>query len=169
MDDSLTTQQINCCLSSHFLTSSHYEGCFALDELPLTYLTKRPSLVVVNTAYSGSPGEHWVCFFLTDNDVFFFDSYGIAPSHKTLLDFIAQNGGSSLNYNTRCLQGLLATTCGKFCTTYLLCRALGHSHVQYLALFPPGSCPDHIVRKLYDRYFQRDNLAGGQTRRPRKV
>lgn len=169
MDDSLTTEQITCNLSSHLFTQPYFEGVFALDELPTSYLTHRPSLVVCNTAFSHSPGEHWVCFFLGDNFVEFFDSYGTPPSHKNLLDFISVNGGLATNYNTRCLQSLTATTCGKYVTTFLLFRSLGFSLDQYLNLFASARSPDYIVRKLYQSHFKKSMLTGGQTCRVRAI
>jgi len=163
IDDSLTTEEINCNLSSNFFTTSYFHGVFALDELPCNYLVNRPSLVVCNTAYSESSGEHWVGFFLSHTGVEFFDSYGNSPMHKNFLDFIAANGGLSTHYNTRCLQGLTATTCGKYVTTYLFYRSLGFSLNHFLNLFPEGRVADSIVRKLYRKCFKPSNMKGGQS------
>lgn len=167
-DDSLTTDQIVCNLSSNSITKPYFEGVFALDELPNTYLFHRPRLLVCNTAYSKSPGEHWVAFFLTDNSVDYFDSYGSSPSHTALLDFIVKNStGFPFRYNTRCLQALNATTCGKYCVTYLLYRAMGYTLNQYLDMFTTD--PDQIVRKLYRETFAPSNLNGGQICRAKSI
>lgn len=152
MRDVLSSSQIECNLRSHPVTRPYFEGVFALDQLPTFYLTHRPSLVVCNTAYSKSAGEHWVCFFLSSNDVDYFDSYGCPPSNSALTQFIAQNGGSGRRFNTTCLQSVTASTCGKYVVTYLLFRSLGLSHEMSVNEFKGGD-PDAVVRKLYNCIF----------------
>lgn len=153
-DDILDTMQITKNLSSHPATCRYFEGVFALDQLPQQYLSRRPALIVCNTAYSGSPGEHWIGFYAGENDVEYFDSYGCPPSNKAFADFIAINGGSGKLYNTRCLQSMTAATCGKYVMTYLLYRALGLSIDLYLKEFKEGGDSDEMVRLLYKDLFR---------------
>lgn len=161
-DDSLVTEQIKCNLLSNPTTACFLEGVFALNELPTYRIDNRPALVVCNTDSSNSPGQHWVGFFLSENNVEFFDSYGCPPFHKLFLDFISVNGGNALHYNTRCLQGPLSSTCGKYVTTYLLFRCLGLSLNMYLSVFD-GHIPDEMVRQLYNFYFKHSSKVVGQT------
>jgi hypothetical protein len=151
--DILTTSQIDQNLRHHPATCNYFEGVFALNQLPTYYLTNRPSLVVCNTAYSESPGEHWVCFFLGQNQVEYFDSYGCPPSNQALNNFIALNGGDNTCFNTRCLQSVNAATCGKYVTTYLLYRSMGFTTAQYLNEFNVAMNSDRTVRKLYESLF----------------
>lgn len=165
--DVLTANQIRGNLSNHPATCKYFEGVFALDELPTYYLTRRPCLVVCNTAFSKSSGEHWVGFFLSENQVEFFDSYGMPPSNKSFANFIATNGGDGMHFNPYSLQGLTSTTCGKYVTTYLLCRSLGISSEMYVNEVGGG---DDNVRELYEKSFGCNyHKCVGQTCRPRGI
>lgn len=159
--DILTSDQIHCNLVQHKITCPFFEGVFALDELPKHALLNLPALIVCNTAYSKSPGEHWVCFFVEDMCVEYFDSYGCPPSNVSLLNFISVQGGDGRRFNTRCLQSVDSTTCGKYVTTYLLHRCSGGSMESYVSAF--GEDADKEVRALYRRQFPlHSGGAGGQ-------
>lgn len=166
--DVLDANQIQDNLSRNPFTCKYFEGVFPLDRLPTHYMTHRPSLVVCNTAYHKSPGEHWVGFFLNDKDVEFFDSYGCPPSNTYFAKFIEINGGDGTKYNTHCLQGLGATTCGKYVLTYLLCRVMGISLAMYLEEFS-GKNPDKVVRHLYSKLFNCSTCSGGQICQAKRI
>ncbi len=156
LSDILTTDDIYDKLSANKFTCKYLCGVYALDRLPKQYISVRPALVVANTAYSGSLGEHWVCFFLSDNSITYFDSYGLPPSNKYFDEFIYTNGANSktLRWNSTCLQGLTATTCGKYVCTFLLYKCLGFSTKSYIRLLlKMGSAPDDSVRKIYKYHF----------------
>lgn len=151
-DDTLSTFQIENAMRRCKITAPLFVGVFSLDHLPKGCVTTRPGLIVCNTAYSGSGGEHWVGFFLTHNSLQFFDAFGLPPRGEHMTGFIAANDSThTFTYNTTPLQGINASTCGKYVATYLYFCALGCSMRQYLSLLYPN--PDANVRKLYRNIF----------------
>lgn len=149
--DSLTTSEIRAGLGQCPITAPHFVGVFSLDNLPQK-IFKNPAILVCNSAYSGSKGEHWVAFFVGPKTFEFFDSYGMPPMGEHMTRFITANDpGGRCTYSTAPLQSELATTCGKFAMTYLYNRVLGYSLRQYVELL--GNNPDEKVRKLYKKIF----------------
>ena len=51
-------------------------GCYPYDILP-HIKRKRNISIIINTANSKSIGEHWVAMRMTNNECFYFDSYGL--------------------------------------------------------------------------------------------
>ena len=86
----------------------------AKDELPL----RKPEHVkayIVNTQPSYKPGEHWVAVtFNRNGDLLYFDSYGLPPMEKEIIDFI-HNHSTRWIFNKQPLQSLYAITCGLYC------------------------------------------------------
>lgn len=151
--DVLSTSQIENALNKCRVTAPYFRGVFALDRLPQTYIVPRPALVVQNTAYSDSAGEHWTAYYLnTKNSVEYFDSYGLPPKGEYMARFITANDLThNFNYNTIPLQSLEAATCGKYAVTYLYFRTLGYTVDQYISIL--GEKPDKKVRWLYKKHF----------------
>lgn len=150
--DSLTTIDLEHVLQSCPQTKSLFVGVFPLDAMSTLSILSRPALVVCNSAYSKSKGEHWYCFFLGYNNVEFFDSYGLPPSSPHLDMFIKLNSRERFSYNTNQLQSLTSSTCGKYVATYLYYRSIGHTLEQYLQLFR-NRFPDRVVRFLFSKMF----------------
>ena len=151
--DVLSTSQIENALNKCTATAPYFRGVFALDNLPITYIVPRPALVVQNTAYSDSAGEHWTAYYLnTKNSIEYFDSYGLPPKGEHMTRFINANDLThNFNYNTTPLQSLEAATCGKYAVTYLYFRTLGYNLEQYISIL--GEKPDKKVRFLYQKHF----------------
>lgn len=150
----LSTSEIECALRSRCETAPHFIGCFALDTLPREYIIHRPALVVCNTAFSGSGGEHWVAFYLDGHGVSYFDSYGLPLSNPYFIDFINVNSNkNSVRANYAQLQSLTSNVCGKYVCVYLFYRVLGYSHNHVIQVFRQS--PDAIVCLLFRNIFGR--------------
>lgn len=152
--DVLSTSEIIDALTKCSRTAPYLSGVYALDKLPKTFISPRPALVVVNTAFSGNMrGEHWVAYFLNaNNSLDYFDSYGLPPQGEHMLEFITTNDKArNFTYNTVPLQSLTSSTCGKYVVTYLYYRVLGYTNNQYISIL--GNNPDENVKNIYKNKF----------------
>lgn len=153
----LSTGDIARALGGRCETRAHFGGVFSLDTLPQKEFTQRPALVVVNTAYRHSRGEHWVGLYLdTAGGLSYFDSYGLPPSGVHLMDFIHKNtinGTWDSNYTP--LQSLDTAVCGKYVCLYLYFRVVGYSHKNFVSLFTnhKKTTPDVIANVLFKKIF----------------
>lgn len=133
----LSTGEISRALLARCETRAHFGGVYSLDTLPQQEYTQRPALVVVNTAYQQSKGEHWVGIYLdTAGGLSYFDSYGLPPSGVHLMTFIHKNAINGVwDYNYTPLQSLNTAVCGKYVCLYLYYRVVGYSHKKFISLF----------------------------------
>lgn len=149
-EDTLTTSQITHALTKCLVTSEKFVGVFPFDGLP-TQFVERPAMLVCNTAYSKSPGEHWVAWYLDHKTNEYFDSYGLFPRGQNFMDFMMVNQMTNLIFNYTPFQSLFATTCGKYVCTYLYYRAKDCTLEEFKHGL--GKEPDKNVKKMYKNIF----------------
>ena len=142
-----------------------YVGVFASDEIqPMLsdYCNREyPFCFIANTHSSSEPGEHWVAFYVIDNDTLeFFDSYGQHPHvYFPHLHFVSQSiYPLTLHYNNKKLQKLNSSVCGHYCLYYLYLRVLMHKSLISIvnslsALHNPH--PDQSVKSFFIRVFEK--------------
>ena len=127
--------EINLILTNLFRHCSSYPpirflGVYSRDQIPSeSYVnTLTPCSYVANIDPSNMPGSHWVAFYHpAPNYVYFFDSFGSAPS---LFDFKFP-GKYHGTHNHYLIQSLNSQACGQYCIYFLyLCAT--HQDVNHL-------------------------------------
>lgn len=78
---------------------------------------------IVNTAKRGERGRHWVAFWVTETEIFFFDSAGNHPRHYGF-----DLSGYRFRYNGTRWQSRGTPYCGYYCLFFLWHRARGIVH-----------------------------------------
>ena len=112
----MNTLQINSCLSS----LRTFKGTFACDNLPKLN-QKRPFSFVANTDKKSGPGKHWVAFYIGEQQIEYFDSFGrdLLPCFRKYI------GSRNYIYNDKRLQSFLSTVCGHYCIFFIYHRTNG--------------------------------------------
>lgn len=101
--------------------SNHFKGIYSIDTLP-KYLKKR-TFLICNTAEHNKLGEHWICICKTDLEIEVFDSLGIDPAKKNMLQrFCKFRNVSSLKVNETPFQSSSTSTCGLFAIYFIVQR-----------------------------------------------
>lgn len=135
-------------LSTCRFTTLHYAGVFARDEIPYSIM-KRPLGIVVNTDPSSKPGKHWVAIFIDKSGHgYYFDSYGLPPIHKEIMDFL-KNNSRLYCFNPFRVQGD-DETCGYFCLYFLVMM----SKQNQLHFGKDLNENDRWIRRWYQQVFQ---------------
>ena len=138
----MNTNQINHILSTDPHTKPFFLGTFPCDQLPES-LPHTFSLVV-NTDNSSQPGSHWQSIFGRGDSVYFFDSFGRAPS-GLILQFCQQF--PHIFFNAASQQLLTTSTCAAY--------AIYHIHKQSRGV-PFRDIVDTFVRLEHDCEYLRD-------------
>ena len=127
----LNTLQLHNILANNTGTKSKFIGVYAKDEFEKLVITKFPSCIILNTDVSSKSGEHWLAlYFVNQNTVEFFDSYGNKPSYfKLNLNF------KHIKYNTKQIQGYNSAICGYYACLFLLFRCNRYSFDQYVNFY----------------------------------
>ena len=119
----MDTQQLRQVLTRDL--GSSFGGVYPRDLLPQTLEKKA---IVINTDPHDQPGAHWVCVYLNSPVVEYFDSYGLAPMHRDIQDFIVRHGKGV--HNPHVYQALSTKVCGQYCVYYLHQRHRGGKTVR---------------------------------------
>jgi len=140
----MKSSQILKALQFHPQTKSTFGGVFARNKVPTIPKGKCISFVV-NTDPSSKPGEHWVAFFITPSEVYYFDPYGIPP---TGFKRIINSRGKQYYFGQR-LQGL-GRMCGHYCLYFILCM---RSYYTFNIFGSDFNANDRIVKQFVENHF----------------
>jgi hypothetical protein len=139
----MNTQQLNDILGTDGGTRKLYKGTFAMDKVPPIV----DGIYVVNTDCSHLPGQHWVCYYVDNSKIEFFDAYGNVTDFYIGLPEADQ-------CNLKKLQGSRSSSCGQWCVLYLLYRSRGFTMTQIVRLFSEDlDDNDHTVVEFVNERF----------------
>lgn len=152
----MNTLDIANVLRNNKFTRPLFKGVFPIDRLPEKKL-KLPSFVIVNTAKSSHPGEHWFAIYIPKYGRYIeiFDSYGRVFSNNFITKFLQINSKKKERlFNNIQLQGTLSDVCGQYCCVYGYFRSRGRSMDEFLRQFS-GTFDenDRKITKLFKRFF----------------
>ncbi len=91
-----------------------FRGVYMRNTLPL-HINKHEASIVNLDSESGE-GTHWTLIYNHPNntkDVYYFDSYGIAPAKE--VEKYLRTSNKKIQYNSSQLQNIISTMCGYFC------------------------------------------------------
>lgn len=130
-------------------TNQFFVGVYSSDNMP--HLDP-PFCFIVNTQPSFKRGEHWCAFFVTKENIEFFDSYGRTVLNPSLpVEFAEYTKKRECLCNNLFLEGIFSTTCGDFCIYYIVLRCLGYSYENILRSFSRNRIVnDNIVTNFVD-------------------
>lgn len=138
---------------SHCDGYPQFRGVYALDHFMRDVHEHRAGMFVVNTHESFLPGEHWLAVIRLDDNVHFFDSYGLnapIPAIGKLLNFCSSLGHVHI-VTQECIQGFGSTTCGDYCVLLLFLYSRGWNLQDIVSTFlsiPNSHRRDHAARHL---------------------
>ena len=134
--DTVTLCRLVC---SDKVLKKQFGGVFPSDALPKR--NKYFNAFIVNLDSKMLPGSHWISIYFKKSTVYYFDSYGLPPRNRHILNFMKRNS-DIIKYNNHCFQDDFTTTCGFFCIYFLHQCARGKSLNDL-----------HIKNKKYNELF----------------
>ena len=78
-------------------------------------------VIVVKTDHHDRLGKHLVCLYVNSPLVDYFDSYGMPPLHREIVQFMEQHATREMSNPCR-YQDWNTSVCGQYCVYYLLQR-----------------------------------------------
>ena len=150
----MNTTQVEKALLKDKYVKKHYCGVIPLDFLPKKKL-KTSCYFIVNTHKSYQPGEHWLSIYIPKKGpIEYFDSYGLKPSNKEILNFLKRNRNHYI-YNNVKIQGINSLNCGKFSIFFIYFRSRNFKMKDYLKFFSTNKTDnDLFITKLYEKIIK---------------
>ena len=132
---SLSTDELDLILSKNSVTKKFYVGTFPSCIFPST--RKRRYAFITNTDNHHESGTHWNAWFISDNQLTFFDSFGRSYGHP---DFPETYGNfarrfNKISHSVLQIQSKDSWMCGYFCVKFLYLQCLGLNLKQFLEEF----------------------------------
>ncbi|MDI9312985.1 MAG: Ulp1 family isopeptidase [Limnohabitans sp.] len=121
-----------------------FKGVYPRDKIPRIF-NNRPSGIIVNTDSSLEPGEHWVSIIIHNKNGEYFDSFGLPPLHKDLINYLDSACPEGWTYNSSTIQHTDSKSCGLFCICYINSRTSGLSFSQFISSFSVNKAKNEII------------------------
>lgn len=132
---SLTTEQLNTILKYNQVTKNYFLGTYPACMYPIT--KKRVYSFITNTDTHDLQGTHWTAWFVRNDTISFFDSFGRCYSHPDFPEYyndIAKHF-KNVEYSTVQIQSSESWTCGYFCVNFIYSKSMGLEYRYFLSDF----------------------------------
>ena len=119
-------------IQEYYKNEPRFNGVYSRDNLPKTL--KNETACIVNLDNYKNTGTHWIALYVNDNEVIYFDSFGVEYIHKEVKKFI---GHTSIKTNIFRIQADNSIMCGYFCIGFIDFMLAGKSLIDFTGLFSP--------------------------------
>ena len=117
-------------IQKYYQNKPRFNGVYSRDNLPKT---KDGAYVISLDEYSDI-GTHWVALYVNNNDVTYFDSFGVEHIPKEIKTFINR----SLSITTNIFRAYDSIMCGFFCIQFIGFMLAGKTLTEYRNPFSPN-------------------------------
>ena len=97
-------------------------------------------------------GTNWVTLYVNNNDVIYFDSFGVENIAKEIRGFINRSSqNKNITTNTFKLQAYDSIICGYFCIGFINFMVTGKALTEFTNIFSPNNFKknDGIILKYF--------------------
>ena len=120
---------------------TRFNGVYSRDNLPMI----KDGEHVINLDEYSDTGTHWIALYILNNDVTYFDSFGVEHIPKEIKTFI---GNKKIKTNIFRIQAYDSITCGYFGIGFIDFMLAGKPLTDFINLFSPNKFKKTMI------YFQ---------------
>ena len=91
---------------------------------------------IINLDEYSDIGTHWVALYVQNNDVTYFNSFGVEHIPKEIKTFISSKNIKANNFR---IQAYNSKMCGYFCIGFIGFMLTGKTLTEYASLFSPNN------------------------------
>ena len=118
-------------IQEYYKNEPRFNGVYSRDNLPKTI--KNGAYVIKLDEYE-DVGINWIALYVKDNEITYFDSFGVEPVPKEIKKFI---GYKNIKTNIFRIQADCSIMCGYFCIGFNDFMFAGRSLIDFTSLFSP--------------------------------
>ena len=123
---------INFEIMKYFENEPRFNGVYSRDNLPNKI---KGGAYVINLDEYSDIGTHWIALYVKNNDITYFDSFGVEHIPKENKTFIKNK---NVKTNIFKIQAYDSIMCGYFCVGFINFLLRGKSSTEYTNLFSPN-------------------------------
>ena len=117
----------------YYENESRFNGVYSRDNLPNKI---KDGAYVINLDEYSDIGTHWVALYVKNNDITYFDSFGVEHIPKEINAFIRNK---NIKVNIFRIQAYDSIMCGYFCIAFIDFMLKGKTLTEYTNLFSPNN------------------------------
>ena len=116
----------------YYQNESRFNGVYSRDNLQKI----KDGAYIINLDEYSDIGTHWVALYVQNNDVTYFDSFGVEHITKEIRTFI---GNKNIKTNIFRIQAYDSIMCGYFCIGFIDFMLAGKTLTEFTNLFSPNN------------------------------
>ena len=128
-------------IQKYYQNEPRFNGVYSRDNLPKI----KDGAYVINLDEYSDIGTHWVALYVQNNDVTYFDSFGVERIPKEIRIFISNN---NIKTNIFRIPAYDSIMCGYFCIGFIDFTLAAKTLIDFTNLFLPNNLKKTMV------YFQ---------------
>ena len=119
-------------IQKYYQNEPRFNGVYSRDNLPKI----KDGAYVINLDEYSDIGTHWVALYVQNNDVTYFDSFGVEHIPKEIRTFI---GNKNIKTNIFRMQAYDSIMCGYFCIEFIGFMLPGKTLTEFKNYLPPNN------------------------------
>ena len=116
----------------YYENESRFNGVYSRDNLPNKI---KDGAYVINLDEYSDIGTHWIALYVKNNDITYFDSFGVEHIPKEIIKFIKNK---NIKTNIFRIQAYDSIMCGYYCIGFIDFMFKGKTLTEYSNLFSPN-------------------------------
>ena len=118
-------------IKEYYENEPRFNGVYSRDNLPKTI---KNGAYVINLGEYADVGTHWIALYVKNNEVIYFDSFGVEHVPKEIIRFI---GYKNRKTNMFTIQADNSIMCGYICIGFIDFMFSGSTLIDFTSLFSP--------------------------------
>ena len=118
-------------IQKHYQNESRFNGVYSRDNLQKI----KDGAYIINLDEYSDIGTHWVALYVQNNNVTYFDSFGVEHIPKEIKTFI---NNKNIKTNIFRIQAYDLIMCGYFCIGFIDFMLAGKTLTEFTNLFSPN-------------------------------
>ena len=125
-------------IQKYYKNESKFNGVYSRDNLPKTNFNDKikDEAYIINLDEYSHIGTHWIALYEKNNDVTYFDIFGVEHIPKEFKTII--NRPSSIKTNIFRIQAYNSIMCGYFCIAFINFMLAGKTLTDFANIFSPN-------------------------------
>ena len=120
-------------IQKYYQNEPRFNGVYSRDNLSVEI---KDGAYVINLDEYSDIGTHWIALYILNNDVTYFDSFGVENVPKEIKGFI---GNKNIKTNIFRIQAYDSIMCGYFCIGFIDFMLAGKTLTDFTNLFSPNN------------------------------
>ena len=125
-------------VQKYYENKPRFNGVYSRDNLPKI----KDGAYVINLDEYSDIGTHWVALYVQNNNVSYFDSFGVEHIPKQIKAFINNNNNNNnknITTNIFRIQAYDSIMCGYFCIGFIDFMLAGKTLTEFTNIFSPNN------------------------------